>query len=410
MDQILSPQPAQTLLMEKIKSLEESGFFSIYGEDMMLGALTARMADGSLHTVYAFSGSLKGRYIIDGFTPPCFSNRAFEEIVDRYNSSIHCYTDRIEQGEKGLEAIRAQLSRDCLAEIMNNYSFHTPSGSITFKEMNLASVPTGTGDCAAAKLLSWCFRRHWEPVSLCEIYYGHNGGKREHLTAYNPCDEKCGLIFPHLFGLEILYGDDDITVISKPSGLLSVPGKGEDKADCATARFRKIFPSAPQNPSVHRLDMDTSGILVLAKNAKAQREISRQFEARETEKSYVALVDGLIKEEEGVIDLPMRLDVDNRPHQIVDTEYGKKAVTEWKRLSVEITGGRTVTRVRFKPLTGRTHQIRVHAASGLGHPVLGDRLYGDEHSADRLCLHAQSLTITHPSTGERMTFSSAVPF
>ena len=110
------------------------------------------------------------------------------------------------------------------------------------------------------------------------------------------------------------------------------------------------------------------------------------------------------------MDRPMRREVDNSRHQIGDTEYGKKAVTEWKRLSVEIRGGRTVTRVRFKPLTGRTHQIRVHAASGLGHPVLGDRLYGDEYSADRLCLHAQSLTITHPSTGERMTFSSAVPF
>ncbi len=135
-----------------------------------------------------------------------------------------------------------------------------------------------------------------------------------------------------------------------------------------------------------------------------------QFEARETEKVYVALLRGLIKEESGVIDLPMRLDVDNRPYQIIDFLQGKKAVTNWKKIKVEILNGEKVSRIRFYPHTGRTHQIRVHAASGLHTPIVGDRLYGERRDGERLCLHAESLTFTHPLTGERVTYKEDAPF
>ena len=192
--------------------------------------------------------------------------------------------------------------------------------------------------------------------------------------------------------------------------MLSVPGRGEDKQDCATARVKAVFPSIPDNPSVHRLDMDTSGVLVMAKDDAAKSSISRQFELRQTRKEYIALVEGVVRQDEGTIDLPLRLDVDDRPRQIVDEEHGKKAVTRFERIAVEIVDGRPVTRIRFAPLTGRTHQIRVHAAYGLGHPVVGDRLYGERLPGQRLCLHAGTLEFTHPATGTRVSFSSPCPF
>ena len=414
---ILSEEKAEAALREKIRemekrgSLDEEGLHRIEGKSFMLGCLIARTKQGQETVSYAFSGSFDGCYLIKGWGPPCFSVSSFEKIVDEYDSIIHCYSDRIELGEKDLEPVRRSLSNECQEKIFGNYTFHTPSGSVKFSDMKLKAMPpSGTGDCAAAKLLSWCFKRGWEPLSLCEIYYGHDSTLRQHLHSYPPCDEKCALILKHIFTLDIIYSDDDIVVVNKEAGMLSVPGKGEDKADCVSSRVKKIFPSAPLLPSIHRLDMDTSGLLVLAKNEKAKSFISRQFEDRSVEKTYIALLDGLVKEERGTIDLPLRLDTDNRPYQIVDLENGKKAVTQFERLSVEIIDGRTVTRVRFTPHTGRTHQLRVHSASGLKCPILGDRLYGSRKEGERLALHAQSLSFIHPSTGERVSFSSPAPF
>ncbi len=414
---ILSEKKAESALREKIKEIEkrgtldEKGLHSIEGRSFMLGCLIAGTPEGQETVSYAFSGSFDGSYIIKGYVPPCFSVSSFEKIVEEYDSRIHCYSDRIEMGEKDLEPIRRSLSAECLEKIFENYSFHTPYGKIGFRDMNLkAAPPSGTGDCAAVKLLSWCFRKGWEPLSLCEIYYGHDSTLRQHLHSYPPCDEKCALILRHIFTIDIIYSDDDIVIVNKDEGMLSVPGKGEDKADCVSSRVKKIFPSAPLLPSIHRLDMDTSGLLVLAKNEKAKSFISRQFEGRTVSKTYIALLDGLVKEERGLIDLPLRLDTDNRPYQIVDMQSGKKAVTEFERLSVEIIDGRIVTRVRFTPHTGRTHQLRVHSASGLKCPILGDRLYGTRKEGERLALHAETLSFIHPSTGERVSFSSPSPF
>jgi tRNA pseudouridine32 synthase/23S rRNA pseudouridine746 synthase len=194
-------------------------------------------------------------------------------------------------------------------------------------------------------------------------------------------------------------------VVDKPAGLLSVPGKGAGKADCVPARVRAMFPDASGPLVVHRLDMETSGLMVLGLDADAQRTLSAQFESRDTEKAYVALVTGVINGEVGVIDLPMRPDLGNRPIQIVDRDRGRPAVTHWRVLAREIDR----VRIEFRPVTGRTHQIRVHAAAGLGARIVGDALYGGE-PAPRLMLHAVRLTFRDPDTGRRVEFASAPAF
>jgi tRNA pseudouridine32 synthase/23S rRNA pseudouridine746 synthase len=163
---------------------------------------------------------------------------------------------------------------------------------------------------------------------------------------------------------------------------------------------------APGQLIVHRLDMDTSGLMVVALDPDAQRELSMQFEERVPQKAYVALVDGIINADWGVIDLPMRLDIDNRPYQIIDHVHGRHALTRWQVLSREIDR----TRVRFEPVTGRSHQLRVHAAYGLGHPILGDVLYGPRTVAPRLMLHAAELSFIEPGNARRVEFVSTPPF
>jgi tRNA pseudouridine32 synthase/23S rRNA pseudouridine746 synthase len=204
--------------------------------------------------------------------------------------------------------------------------------------------------------------------------------------------------------LALVYQDAHFIVVNKPSGLLSAPGKGPDKLDSVTERVRALFPEAPAYSAVHRLDMDTSGLMLLALTREAHRALSIQFQEREVKKKYIALLDGIIEEDEGTIELPFRLDVDNRPHQIYDAEHGKMGTTIWKVIE-RING---VTRVQFKPITGRTHQLRIHSAhaKGLGIPIIGDPLYGTGTEPGHMKLHATMLEFTHPETGERIVINS----
>lgn len=208
--------------------------------------------------------------------------------------------------------------------------------------------------------------------------------------------------------LKIVYRDPAFVVVEKPGGLLAVPGRGEDKQDCVVARLRGLLPETIAQPAVHRLDMYTSGLMVLAVTAEAHRQLSRQFEERRVEKRYIALLDGLVAGEAGEIRLPFRLDPDNRPYQIHDPLRGKMGITRWRLLAVE--NGRT--RIEFTPLTGRTHQLRLHAAHrlGLGVPIVGDRLYGHGREGERMLLHAAHLAFAHPSTGEPVSLDSPAPF
>ena len=209
-------------------------------------------------------------------------------------------------------------------------------------------------------------------------------------------------------GMTVLHADAAVVVVEKVSGLLSVPGKGEENQDCVAARVRALYPGCIDQPSVHRLDQDTSGLLVLALTAAAHRNLSKQFMDRLVGKRYVALLDGLVEGEGGEIRLSFRLDPDNRPYQVYDPDNGKPGVTRWRTLGVE--NGRT--RVEFLPHTGRTHQLRLHSAheKGLGCPIVGDRLYGTGTGPGQLKLHASLLRFRHPSTGKPMQFVSEPPF
>lgn len=209
-------------------------------------------------------------------------------------------------------------------------------------------------------------------------------------------------------GLTILHQDSDLVIAEKPSGLLSVPGRGPEGQDCVVNRVKNLFPGIIEQPAVHRLDMYTSGIMLLAKTRIAHRELSQQFEQRLVDKRYVALVRGIIRQSEGEIRLAFRLDPDNRPYQIYDPINGKEGITRWRRLGVE---GNT-TRIEFRPITGRTHQLRLHAAhpEGLAAPIVGDRLYGDGRKGSLMYLHANQLKFRHPSGGQPFKITSDIPF
>lgn len=201
--------------------------------------------------------------------------------------------------------------------------------------------------------------------------------------------------------------DDDLIVLDKPSGLLTVPGKTPDLADCLEKRAAQEWPGAR---IVHRLDMDTSGIIVMARTPKAQRHLGWQFEKRQMEKRYIARVAGLVMPTEGTIDLPLRCDWPNRPLQMVCPEHGRASHTDWQVIGREVVDGRVVsTRMALMPKTGRSHQLRVHMLA-LGHPILGDPFYGDRNSAPRLQLHAKTLRLRHPTGGEWREFKAPCPF
>jgi tRNA pseudouridine32 synthase/23S rRNA pseudouridine746 synthase len=205
--------------------------------------------------------------------------------------------------------------------------------------------------------------------------------------------------------MDILYQDDELVVVNKPSMLLSVPGRGEDKQDCVVSRLAGVFPWIRE---VHRLDWETSGLMLLARDTETHRALSRQFAERQVEKTYLAVVQGCLAEAAGEIALPLRCDWPNRPRQMVDHEQGKSALTYWERLSCEVDR----SRVLLRPVTGRSHQLRVHMMS-IGHPILGDRLYAGEQGqamAERLLLHASHLAFTHPRTGQRLCLDSAPEF
>lgn len=205
--------------------------------------------------------------------------------------------------------------------------------------------------------------------------------------------------------LSVIHLDEDILVLSKPSGLLSVRGKPAEHADCLESRVRATYAGAM---TIHRLDRDTSGVVVMGMNRKAHADISMQFETRKTEKSYVARVWGQVVGDKGRIDLPIACDWPNRPKQMIDHENGRSAQTDWEVMEREATA----TRLRLYPATGRSHQLRVHLLS-LGHPILGDNFYAHPQAfaaASRLQLHAETLSFRHPGTGESCTFTDACPF
>ncbi len=205
--------------------------------------------------------------------------------------------------------------------------------------------------------------------------------------------------------MPVLYHDDYVVVLNKPSGLLSVKGIGVDKIDCLAVRVASAIEGAR---IVHRLDMDTSGVIVMARDAETHKELSRQFQDREVQKTYIAVVGGAVEGESGLIDIPIRKDFDNPPRQCVDFKQGKSSQTNWRVIERQTDR----TRLELKPTTGRSHQLRIHLRE-VGHPILGDDLYASEQLqqlAPRLLLHALELSFVHPANNEKRTITAACPF
>lgn len=304
----------------------------------------------------------------------------------------------------------------------------------TIFEQTVQKVPpAGAGECTLPKLLQYAYLHQLKPLAMAEFWWGDSPKNeiRHHGYYYPSCKGKCEPILQHMLQglevdenpllnpvhedkeLEIVFEDEWLLVVNKPAGMLSVPGKAEDR-DSVYHCLKKKYPEATGPMIVHRLDMATSGLLLVAKTKEVHQDLQAQFANRSIKKRYVAVLDGIVlSERTGRIELPLCLNPLDRPRQIVNKEYGKEAITEYRIISESgstFNESRKHTRIIFYPLTGRTHQLRVHAAhpEGLGCPILGDELYGKK--ADRLYLHAEYIEFRHPIYGDILRIQKEADF
>lgn len=337
--------------------------------------------------------------------------------------------DQLTQLLDSLDIERKALSSKLQHKLFAQYRFLNLAGgekdlNDIFEPLAMKVPPAGAGECAAPKLLQYAFAHQLTPITMAEFWWGASPKSeiRKHQQFYPSCTSKCQPILGHMLGgmlldenplleqpqqdkpIEVLYEDDAIAVINKPHNLLSVPGK--TIKDSVLSRMKERYPDATGPLIVHRLDMATSGIMLIALTQRANKSLTKQFRMRSIKKQYVALVDGNVLEDAGEIDLPMRGDLYDRPRQLVCTEHGKPAFTTWQVL--ERIDNKT--KLLLSPTTGRTHQLRVHCAfhQGLNMPIVGDTLYGEE--ANRLHLHAQSIVFTHPYNHQMMEFKVLADF
>lgn len=335
---------------------------------------------------------------------------------------------RMEKQLRAMERLRRFISRRAMQRIHDTYRLTNARGnSATLRELfPNGEPPWGAGDCAAPKLLAFAISHRLRPVALAEFWWGPPppGGGRVEGVFFPACRSKCEPVLnflldgievarrrtwkPTVFAseeLSILHEDHRVVLVSKPAGLLSVPARDEEVTDSVQARLKRKYPRARTVLVVHRLDLDTSGVILAALDLDAYRFLQAQFAARQVEKRYVAWLEGDVAGESGTISLPMRPDLDQRPRQIVDFIHGREATTHWTVL--ERRDGRT--RVAFRPGSGRSHQLRVHAAhrDGLGAPIVGDRLYGTP--GERLMLHAETLVFKNLD-GKLLTVTDPAPF
>ena len=385
-----------------------------FDEGKMMGVL---LTDKGF--LYAFSGLVQGKAVLDGFVPPIYDLTNIEGYFKIREAQISAMPDGPE---------KSGASRELQEWIFSQYRVHNALGEVMsikdiFAQRGLVP-PGGTGECAAPKLLEYAYRNGMKPLAMGEFWHGASpsGEVREQGRFYPSCTGKCGPLLTWMMqGLdvepnpldreftaerqpEIIYEDSTIVVVDKPAGMLSVPGRTQAKSLLTFLREKY-----GEMHSCHRLDMDTSGLMVFARNPQAKTALELQFAERKVKKTYIARLVAsekpLGRPPKGTIALPLALDYYDRPRQMVDPENGKLAVTEYEVLQTFPNGE---TEVRFTPLTGRTHQLRVHAAhkNGLGRPIKGDRLYGAP-GAGRLWLIAESLEITHPKTKKKMSWCLA---
>ncbi|GAX36303.1 RluA family pseudouridine synthase [Nodularia sp. NIES-3585] len=339
-----------------------------------------------------------------------------------------------------LKQRRKALSRQLQAQMHEAYSLMNFLGQSTSlqKLMPTGSIPTGTGDCCAPKLLHYAANHGFKPLAMAEFWWGESSENQDKIQGefYGACVERCQPLMGFLLSglkskspaplttiksslssnlsdkggvnLPIIYEDEWLIAVNKPPGLLSVPGRYRQTQDSVLSRWRYWFPDDGEIMTVHRLDQETSGILVLTRVSQTHRQLSQKFQQRQIHKIYEAILSGAVKVPEGVIELPLWGNPENRPYQQVNWQQGKPSLTKFRVLSRE----GNYTRIEFIPLTGRTHQLRVHAAdkTGLGVTILGDRLYGCNAVASRLHLHARELSFEHPQLGKTLHLQAETPF
>jgi tRNA pseudouridine32 synthase/23S rRNA pseudouridine746 synthase len=335
--------------------------------------------------------------------------------------SVEYFSLKINQLKEERKLKSAQLQQQLFAKyaFLNQYRELKSLGEIFD-----GNPPAGAGECAAPKLLHYAFQNQLKPIAMAEFWWGQSPKSevRKHGQFYPACTGKCEPILAHMLKdiplddnpfqmnpaegktLEIVYEDEYLALVNKPAEFLSVPGK--QITDSVFTRVKALFPNATGPLVVHRLDMSTSGLILVAKSSEIHKKLQAQFIKRTIKKRYVALLEGQLHEDSGNINLPLRVDLDNRPNQMVCFEHGKPAQTLWE--VVERKANQTL--VYFYPITGRTHQLRVHAAHhlGLNTPIVGDDLYGTK--AHRLHLHAESITFSHPISKETITITAAADF
>ena len=351
--------------------------------------------------------------------------RYWKEQISEIKTELESFSSQIE----ALKAERRNRSAALQQKLFQQFNFLNAKGETKnlcaiFEETVQKTPPAGAGECAAPKLLQYAYLSGLSPIDMAEFWWGESPKTeiRHHGYYYPSCRGKCEPILRHMLqGLnvepapseryslsqnmpEILFEDQWLLVLHKPEGVLSVPGKSEEQSIYSLLRAR--YPKATGPLVVHRLDMATSGLLLAAKTQEVHRHLQAQFENRSIKKRYIALLDGILPEEEGVIDLPICPDYLDRPRQMVNEELGKTAITRYQVMDRK--NGQT--RIAFFPLTGRTHQLRVHAAHplGLNCPIVGDELYG--RKAERLYLHAEYLEFIHPVSGQRMVIEKKAEF
>ncbi|MGG6266907.1 pseudouridine synthase [Leptolyngbya sp. AN03gr2] len=291
--------------------------------------------------------------------------------------------DQADEQIRQLKQQRKQLSQQLQSEMYDSYRITNFAGETRSLSSLLTSMPTGTGECCAPKLLHHAATHGLKPLAMAEFWWGESVGDKIQGEFYGACIERCqpilGFLLSGLPSIEIVYEDDSIIVVNKPAGLLST--RGRYGQDCILDRFSELL------IPVHRLDQDTSGLLILARDTETYKQLSERFQQRKIYKTYEAVLSKEITQTEGTIDLPLWSDPNDRPKQKVDYQRGKACITNFRALEP--------TRIEFYPITGRTHQLRVHAAQGLGAAIVGDRLYGDPTSTERLHLHARDLQFIH---------------
>jgi tRNA pseudouridine32 synthase/23S rRNA pseudouridine746 synthase len=372
----------------------------------------------------AYSGLLEGRNDWSYFVPPVFDAQQpdgyFKQTEHEISLTAHCSPHTSKKMSQDLQLwlfrqyrlLNAKGEEKDLVDIWQDY--HT-SPKIRSK---FPLPPGGTGDCCAPKLLQYAYQHGLEPICMAEFWWGPSPKSeiRHHGQFYPACRGKCLPVLTWMLqGLEVdpdpektkdrhllpevVYEDEALAVVDKPSGMLSAPGRIDNYSVATWAQER--WEGAVL---VHRLDMMTAGLLLVAKTEEAYHHLQKQFEEHTVKKRYLALVEGMPKQEHGIIDLPLACDPMNRPRQMVDVEHGKRAITEYRVLRT--CQGESL--LALWPHTGRTHQLRMHCAhpDGLDCPIIGDELYG--HSSEvGLCLQANAMTFTHPTTGKKMHFELA---